>query len=178
MMEMKPYLPKSVIYKEFTLPDGGEVLLDNDAFINGIWAVPQTNGTKTVEDGVVTINVTTVPSKDNGVNMAFNEDLVGKFADGDVGLMTFKAKVVSGTGYIKGVVQAGSNDGWEKSLFAETNVSEGYWMDCYLPFSAKANVSQAAFRFGGNIQSVQIKDFRLINYGKSLSLSDLPSTLK
>ncbi len=28
------------------------------------------------------------------------------------------------------------------------------------------------------IQSVQIKDFRLINYGKTLKIEDLPSTLK
>jgi len=178
MNDIKPYTKKQVIFKEYTLPSGGEILINNDDFINGTWNVPEANGTKSVSDDTVMLSVTTLPTKDNGVNMEFKNDLSGKFSEGDICLMTFKAQVTSGTGYIKGVVQAGSTDGWAKSLFAETEVAEGYWMDCYLPFVAKSNIIQAAFRFGGKIQNVQIKDFRLINYGKTLKIEDLPSTIK
>ena len=33
-------------------------------------------------------------------------------------------------------------------------------------------------RFGGMVQEIEIKDFQLINYGNSVKIEDLPSTLK
>lgn len=178
MKSMKPYVPNRVIYKEYTLPGGGVELLDNDKLINGQWTVPEENGLKTVKDGVINLKVTTLPSKDTGVTVSFKEDLSGMFKDGDIGLMTFKARVLSGTGYFKGVVEAGAENGWKKSLFEETTLTTGYWSECYLPFTASADISHAAIRFGGQIQEIEIKDFKLINYGNEVALSDLPSTIK
>ena len=91
--------------------------------------------------------------------------------------MTFKARITSGgdngVGYAKVYVQNTSNG---KALFARTNVGKE-WTDCYLPFVGIADMNSMGIRFGGMVQQIEIKDFKVINYGPNKDIKSLKSTV-
>ncbi|MBE7047298.1 MAG: hypothetical protein E7396_07780 [Ruminococcaceae bacterium] len=166
-----------------SVPDNGTVVCDMNDFLN------EKNEKKTsdcgkisVENGIVTVDVTSVPSKDQGVKIELAKDLKGMFSDGDTCIIVMKAKLVSGGdknghGYMKLQVQAGEEAEYEKAIFARTELKGEGWKYCFIPFKGKANTISAGVRFGGCVQKLEIKDFKIINFGKDASLK-LPSTLK
>lgn len=87
--------------------------------------------------------------------------------------MSFKVKVNSGEGYVKPWVQDTSN---KKALFAETKLGSD-WTECYLPFTGIADIRDAGIRFGGKVQNISIKDFKIVNYKNSITVDKLPSTI-
>ena len=94
----------------------------------------------------------------------------------DVCLMSFKVKVNSGEGYVKPWVQDTAN---KKALFDLTKVGAAGddWTECYLPFTGIADIRDAGIRFGGKIQNISIKDFKIINYKSTTTIDKLPSTI-
>lgn len=47
----------------------------------------------------------------------------------------------------------------------------------FLPFEGIDNLSGAGIRFCGMAQKVELKDIMIINYGKSVDIKSLPSTI-
>ena len=136
---------------------------------------PYQNGFGTIkfEDDVLNVACETLPEKDSRFNITITYPLSGVINPGDVCLMSFKVKVNSGEGYVKPWVQDQDS---KKALFAETKLGTD-WTECYLPFIGIDNIRDAGIRFGGKIQNISIKDFKIINYKNTTTIDKLPSTI-
>ncbi len=159
--------------------NSGTVLVSNDDFLKS----KLNNGkisTLEFKDGVLELTINEAPENDNKVNLSFPTNFSSLMNEGDVCLLSFKAKVNSGGengfGKVKPYIQAGADLGYLKSLFATTSFGSE-WTDCYLPFVAKGGMVNGGIRLASLVQSISIKDLKLVNYGNSVSLSALPSTI-
>ena len=159
--------------------NSGTVLMSNEEFLNS----KLSNGkisTLEFKDGVLEVDITSQPENDNKVALTFPSKFETTMAEGDICLLAFKAKLNAGgnNGYgkVKPYIQAGSDLGYAKSLFATTSFSTE-WTDCYLPFVAKAGMINGGIRLASLQQSISIKDVKLINYGTSVAFSSLPNTI-
>lgn len=165
------------------VPDNGTVVCDmNDLVFEENTVETSECGKIFVENGIVTVDVTSVPSNDLGVKIELEKDLTGKFSGVDTCLIVMKARLVSGGdedghGYMKLQVQAGEEVNFSKAVFERTKLKGDGWQYCYIPFKGKANSISAGIRFGGCVQKVEIKDFNIINFGNVPGLK-LPSTVK
>lgn len=165
------------------VPDDGIVVCDMNDFLNEKNEKATSDcGTISAENGIVTVDVTSVPSKDQGVKIELAKDLNGMFSDGDTCIIVMKARLVSGGdknghGYMKVQVQAGEEAEYEKAIFARTELKGEGWKYCFIPFKGKASTISAGIRFGGCVQKLEIKDYKIINFGNDASFK-LPSTLK
>jgi len=163
-----------------TLPTGGTVVVNNLEFMTNTRLTSSDDVKFTVTADEIIADVVNKPEKDNKVTITTKTDITSAFKVGDVGIMTFKAKLNSGgengEGYIKAWIQASSAEGNAKSLFDRTKVT-GEWTTCYLPFKITASVANAGLRLGGFMQNISIKDFSLINYGTGVDFNSLPSTI-
>lgn len=124
--------------------------------------------------------MTGAPSSDNSISLSFPTNFTGIMNEGDVCLLSFSAKLndggENGYGRVKPYIQAGSDMGYLKSLFATTSFGKE-WTPCYLPFVVKAGMVNGGIRLASLTQSISIKDLKLVNYGNSVSLATLPSTI-
>lgn len=163
-----------------TLPASGTVVANNLEFLTNTRLTSSDDVKFTVTNDEIIADIVTKPEKDNKVTITLKTDITSAFKVGDVGIMTFKAKLNSGgengEGYIKAWIQASSAEANAKSLFDRTKVTTE-WTTCYLPFKITASVANAGLRLGGFIQNISIKDFALINYGSAVDISALPSTI-
>lgn len=171
--EYKPEAPGGEIL------NSGTALVSNDDFLNS----KLNNGkisTLEFKDGVLEVAINEAPASDNTVTLAFPVNFSSSMNEGDVCLLSFKAKLNSGGengfGKVKPYIQAGSDLGYLKSLFATTSFSSE-WTDCYLPFVAKKGMIAGGIRLASLVQSISIKDLKLVNYGSSVSFSALPNTI-
>jgi len=167
--------------KDTNLPDGGEVILSHDDFLERVTGNTLTKYLSKDDAGLVTVKINEKPEKDTAVHLTFGSDYIGnKIKPGDVCMLTFKARLMSGgeegVGYIKPYVQASKEKGYKKALFARTTFGTE-WTTCYLPFVGIDGLTGAGVRFGGMAQTLEMKDFSLINYGTKVDLSVLPSTI-
>ena len=158
------------------IPEDGVVILDNNQLMSNAANITGKVANIKSENGVLKVNVHTLPEKDLTVVTTLNAPLAGLIRQSDVCLMTFKARLVSGgtngTGYVKAFVQ---NETSVKSLFVRTNVGSE-WTECSLPFVGIANMKNMGFRFGGAVQEIEIKDFKVVNYGNKKNIASLKST--
>jgi len=165
------------------VPDNGTVVCDmKDLLYEKNERATSDCGKISVENGIVTVDVTSVPSKDQGVKIELEKNLKGKFSDGDSCILVMKARLISGGdenghGYMKVQVQAGEETNYDKAIFARTELKGEGWKYCFIPFKGKSNTISAGIRFGGCVQKVEIKDFKIINFGNN-ALLRLPSTVK
>ncbi len=165
------------------LPDNGTVVCDmNDFLYEKNERATSDCGKISVENGIVTVDVTSVPSKDQGVKIELEKNLKGMFSDGDSCIVVMRARLISGGdknghGYMKVQVQAGGEEEYAKAVFVRTELKGEGWKYCFIPFKGKANSISAGIRFGGCVQKVEIKDFKIINFGNN-ALLRLPSTVK
>ena len=74
-------------------------------------------------------------------------------------------------------VQTGADSKHKKPVFKSANFTNE-WTTCYIPFCGIESLEAGGMRVGGMVQEIEIKDFQLINYGNSVKIEDLPSTLK
>ena len=154
---------------DYTVLDWLTFKSDSKAYQNGF-------GTIKFEDDVLNVSCDTLPDKDSRFNITITYPLSSVINAGDVCLMSFKVKVNSGEGYVKPWVQDTAN---KKALFDLTKVGAAGddWTECYLPFTGIADIRDAGIRFGGKIQNISIKDFKIINYKNTTKIDKLPSTI-
>lgn len=159
--------------------NAGTVIVSNDDFLKSKY----NNGKiSTIEfkDGVLEMVMTGTPENDNKVNLSFPVNFNGIMNEGDICLLSFSAKLndggENGFGKVKPYIQAGSDLGYLKSLFATTSFGKE-WTNCYLPFVAKAGMANGGIRLASLQQSISIKDVKLINYGNTVTFASLPNTI-
>lgn len=173
----EPAPAPSQTVSDASLPAGGTVVIGNEGISK--FSMKADFGTGSVKDGVVTADITTKPEKDSNITLNITGSVKDKFNKGDIGIMVFKARLVSGgengMGYIKPQIQMKASP-YTKSLFARTTFGSE-WTTCYLPFVAAEGAETVGMRLGGMVQKIEIKDFQLINYGTSVKLESLPSTI-
>ncbi len=153
--------------------DGAIIIVDENEFVNNSKIYINGSGTGKFDSDILNVKVEALPEKDGSMIITVKTPLTS-IKEGDVCLMSFKAKVNSGTGYIKPWVQ---DTNAKKALFAETNLGSD-WTECYLPFVGIADLTDCGIRFGGAVQDVSIKDFKIVNYKDTKTLESLPSTIK
>jgi len=160
---------EEVIETDYIIMDMETFKSDSKAYQNGF-------GTIKFEDDVLNVVCETLPEKDSKFNITITYPLAGVISPDDVCLMSFKVKVNSGEGYVKPWVQDTAN---KKALFDLTKVGAAGddWTECYLPFTGIADIRDAGIRFGGKIQNISIKDFKIINYKNTTTIDKLPSTI-
>ena len=159
--------------------NAGTVIVSNDDFLKS----KHNNGKiSTIEfkDGVLEMVMTGTPENDNKVNLSFPVNFNGIMNEGDICLLSFSAKLndggENGFGKVKPYIQAGSDLGYLKSLFATTSFGKE-WTNCYLPFVAKAGMANGGIRLASLQQSISIKDVKLVNYGNTVTFASLPNTI-
>lgn len=159
--------------------DSGEVIVSNEDFLK---SKLNTGKISTLEfkEGVLEMVMTGTPANDNTISISFPTNLSGVMKEGDICLLSFSAKLndggENGFGKVKPYIQAGSDLGYLKSLFDTTSFGKE-WTPCYLPFVVKAGMVNGGIRLASLTQSISIKDLKLVNYGNSVSLATLPSTI-
>jgi len=172
--ETKEQVKEPVATTPSTTPDGGVIIIDMASLPKSSKAYQNGFGTIKFEDGMLNVICETLPEKDSRFYLQITGPVTTEIKEGDVCLMSFKVKVNSGEGYVKPWVQDNTN---KKALFAETKVGSD-WTECYLPFTGIADIRDAGIRFGGKIQNISIKDFKIVNYKSSTTIDKLPSTIK
>ena len=159
------------------IPEEGIVVVDNNELTGNYTTNVKGYADVTTEGNVLKVNVHTLPSSDLQATVALKTPLKDIIRQSDICLVTFKARITSGgdngAGYAKVFVQNSSNG---KALFARTNVGTE-WTDCYLPFIGIKDMSSMGIRFGGMVQKIEIKDFKVINYGPDKDTKTLKSTI-
>ncbi len=128
------------------------------------------------KDGVITISATK-KSSDNGFITQPKVSLSGIFKKDNVYMLTFKARLVSGSPYLKAFIQSGKETNYAKPIFAATSYGKE-WTTCYMPFvGIKEDMDGGwGFRLAGETHTTEIKDFQIIDYGTSVKVTDLPHT--
>ena len=109
------------------------------------------------------------------------------FSEGDVGVVHFKAMSVDSTADTKAskvqFLYERSSD-YQKLAAKDLELQYGVWKDYYIPFFAKkmgatldgnwpAESSTIIFNVGGAPQTIQIADFEVIYYGKTVDIKTL-----
>ncbi len=171
--DYKPAAPETEVL------DSGKVIVSNDDFLKSKLSTGKVS-TLEFKDGVLEVAITGTPASDNTVSLSFPVNFSGIMNEGDVCLLSFSAKLndggENGAGKVKPYIQAGSDLGYLKSLFATTSFGKE-WTPCYLPFVAKAGMVNGGIRLASLVQSISIKDVKLLNYGTSVSFATLPTTI-
>ncbi len=104
-------------------------------------------------------------------------------AQGDIALIHFWARgseSTDETGEVFATVYAQKNaPDWDKSLYKNFSVGAA-WREFFFPFAFIADYAagQATINFGvgSRRQTIEIANFAVLHYGKSLSIDDLPQT--
>lgn len=169
--------PSKPAEKTEGLPDGGISVVDTNEFLTSIKHYENGFAKIAFDSDVLKVEVHTLPDKDLRVYSTIQKDISSLIKKDDICIMVFEARLISGgdengVGYIKPWVQDSTN---AKALFARTSVGKD-WTMCYLPFVGIDSPQNAGMRFGGALQKIEVKNFKIINYGNSLSLSELPTT--
>ncbi len=171
------------------LPEG-KIILSNDDMLAASRQKVEDNGGKVEEVSVtgvesskglrVTIPTLPVNPYATQLEMSINE----KFETGDLLMMKISMRTISGglnetnEGQIQCVIE---EDGGAYYKIIQGNVMAGPdWVTGYFPFTATPEYLDnvhATIRLGYYVQVVEITDFEVINYGKSVSIEDLPKTL-
>ncbi len=136
--------------------------------------------TKT-ERGTYIIDVpeaTTPASNASFVIADFKKALLEKTSTGDVCVMGFNIRTLSGgsekgVGKITAQIQAGSPS-FAKALFEDVSATD-VWRPVKLAFQSDTEKSNLSFRTGHYAQKIEISDFKVVNYKDTIKVSDVVS---
>ena len=107
--------------------------------------------------------------------------LEGKGTDGDICLLKVYMRTISGgndesqNGKIQVVIEANDKINTKKVTGDVTNGST--WNVAYFPFTYETNYTRATIRLGYYLQTVEIGGYEIINYGKNVTLDDMPTSM-
>ena len=136
----------------------------------------QNAGTVTSKEGLIEAEVTKEPASQTDVYAYFKKTLNGRANTGDVCLLTFKARLLSGGKDGKGVakvqVQGDKTNNYKKTIFEEISFGSD-WTEISLPFTHEEGCNTVGIRFALAVQKVEVKDVSLVNYGNTKKVSDL-----
>ncbi|MBE7046864.1 MAG: copper amine oxidase N-terminal domain-containing protein [Ruminococcaceae bacterium] len=153
-----------------TLPQSGTVIATQKDFATCV------NG-KANKDKDGAVEITAQKQENDNKQVAISKtSLSGLIKEGNVYMLTFKARVTSGNPYLKAYIQASKENGYKKAVFAATSYGKE-WTTCYMPFVGnKYDMEAWGFRVAGETHTTEIKDLQIIDYGTSVKIADLPHT--
>lgn len=120
------------------------------------------------------------PSNSWSQQLQFTE--TGGIKTGDIVLFSFWARVISsleetGGGFATALVE--NNTTYDKEVYNTGNLTNE-WVQYFAPFEAAntlaASEMSIAFHLGFAYQTIEIADIRVINYGDSKTLEEMPET--
>ncbi|MBE7054374.1 MAG: hypothetical protein E7391_08945 [Ruminococcaceae bacterium] len=169
------------------LPEG-KVVVDENILLNKVGkSTGSQYGTSKIIDvegmpfkKAVRVDVTEEPTTNPyAIQFDFGTPLEGKAEDGDVMLLKLYMRTEKGgngesqNGQVQVVIE---ENGGQYSKVLTGNVINGYyWKVFYFPFTFKANHTRATIRLGYYVQTVDLGGYEIVNYGKNVSINDLPS---
>ncbi len=158
--------------------DGGTVILGADQ-LNNI-AKTERAGTIDYKDGVLLVNCTADTTNQQDLAVSFKQKLDGLVNDGDTCVLNFKVRLLSGgngdVGKIKLQVQGDASVNFRKVVFAEVPFGKE-WVDVYIPYTGSSVSTQVGIRCSFGVQSLEIKDFQIVNFGTSKTVTDFPASV-
>ena len=125
--------------------------------------------------------VTTLPKFPYNFQIDLGAPLEGKGTDGDICLIKVYMRTVDGgndesqNGKIQVVIEANDKINTKKVTGDVTNGST--WNVAYFPFTYETNYTRATVRLGYYLQTVEIGGYEIINYGKNVTLDDMPTSM-
>ncbi|MBE7046253.1 MAG: hypothetical protein E7396_02440 [Ruminococcaceae bacterium] len=126
-------------------------------------------------DKVIRFEIPSAPDKPTSDMIEFSEPLEG-FREGDTLVARFFVRNVERgmeDGFGKVQFQAEEEGTFKKAVFVQ-ELAGSEWTKVYIPFSAKDNHTKLAFRLGFIAQTIEIKDFAILNYGNQFLPKDVP----
>ncbi len=138
--------------------------------------VSEKAGTVKFQEGLFEADVTSETTTQTDVYAYFKKTLNDRAKTGDVCLITFKARLLSGgkdgKGIVKVQVQGDKTNNYKKTLFEEVTFGSD-WTDISLPFKHEEGCNTVGIRFALAVQKVEIKDVSLVNYGTTKTIEEL-----
>lgn len=125
--------------------------------------------------------VTELPPFPYNFQIDMGSPLEGKGTDGDICLLKVYMRTISGgndesqNGKIQVVIEANDKINTKKVTGDVTNGST--WNVAYFPFTYETNYTRATIRLGYYLQTVEIGGYEIINYGKNVTLDDMPTSM-
>ena len=159
--------------------EGGKLILPSTQLQN--ISSTQRSGSISFSDGVLTVDSNKETTNQQDLAVTFNKKLTGLINDGDTCVLNFKVRLLSGgadnVGKIKIQVQGDASVNFRKSVFAEVPFGTE-WTEIIIPFSAMSVSTEVGIRCALGLQKFEIKDFQIINFETSKSVSDFPESVK
>ncbi len=169
------------VYKAITA-EGKEILgiddVKNGVFSNSSYGTIEVT---TGEDGnnIIKIKTDKMAAKSGDCIYRMDEVLKGKYNEGDVCLLVVTMRTVSGgdeNGVGKIQLQTEEPKTFKKDIWEEVSAG-GEWSThyfAYIPDFSKGERYNFGIRPAFYKQEIEIKEFKIINYGKNVRLEDMP----
>ena len=153
-----------------SIPDDslGEIVYDQKTYTEGLEILGEGEyGTVEVKDGVLVATTTTVPDKNSKFIIKGKNQVKGEVKEDDVMLLSFDMRCTQGgdendLGSV--LIQLEEPAKYTKAIFAEVYAGRE-WETLYLPATGTAGAVNFGIRAGTRLQTVEIKNIKLINYG-------------
>ncbi len=153
------------------IPDDslGEIVFDQAMFNENIEILGEGEyGSAEIKDGILTATTTTVPDKNSKFIIKAKNQLKGEVKENDVLLLSFDMRCTQGgdendLGSV--VIQLEEPLKYTKSIFSEVYAGRD-WETIYLPGTGVAGAVNFGIRVGTRLQTVEIKNIKIVNYGE------------
>ncbi len=170
------------------LPDEklGTIVLDGDKLFADLDVKGADKGTTEVytdEEGVKVFKFTSNASLDNKADYIIKSKVLpdGEVAKEDAMLMMFdvrctESSIDTGAGLIQLQLEETTSGKWNKAVFDKVDCPVT-WQRIYLPCGGVKDATSFGIRPGFAKQTIEIKNFKLINYKTNVKIEDLPKTV-
>ena len=170
------------------LPDEklGTVVLDGDKFFADLEVKGADKGTTEVytdEEGVKVFKFTSNAALEKTADYIIKSKAQpeGGVAEEDAMLMMFdvrctESNIDTGAGLIQLQLEETTSGNWKKAVFDKVDCPVT-WQRIYLPCGGVADATSLGIRPGFAKQTIEIKNFKLINYKTNVKIDDLPKTV-
>ena len=156
----------------------GEVIYDDYLMYSPVLQSDAKCETITGDDGVknvIRFEIPSAPDKPTSDMIEFSKPLEG-YLEGDTLVATFLARNVERgmeDGFGKILFQAEEDITYKKAVLCQ-ELAGSQWTKIYIPFQGKLNHNKLAFRLGFIAQTIEIKDFSVVNYHSQFLAKDVP----
>ena len=167
------------------LPEGTVIVDENTIFSSAQKPIGTEYGTFEIVDvqdqpfkRAVRATVTTLPEKPYSFQLDLGS-VEGKGSQGDICLLKVYMRTLSGgnydthSGQVQFIVE--ENVAPNRKLLQSNFMNGPTWSVAYFPFEFKDGYTRLTARFGYYIQSVEVGGYEIVNYGKNVTLDDMPT---
>ncbi len=153
----------------------GEVIFEKNQISNTSYVTQSDAKVSFSEDNVISFCIPSAPDKPTSDMIEFNTRLTG-FIQGDTLVARFYIKNTQRgmeDGFGKVQFQVEEETTFKKAVFTQA-LAGSTWTKVYIPFQAKDGHDKIAFRLGFIAQTIELKDFEILNYHDAFQPKDVP----